>query len=262
MLLLAACLAIGAVTAQAQKIPLYSETFDERTDNLVAKEWRSAEGHLRQEQPKDDGSTLVTIYRADSMKFYTLSANTKIVAELPLSQRQTPGEMVGLVTDASSTKELTGRQTIEGYDCAGYRVKKYRTLASGETEESYHTEWYYEPLDLVIRYVESFNAINNITRNIRQGPQPANLFVIPADYKRFDTASAMEQMRGQIEAMKNLTQGKPVGGTAEQQQQQQDAMNRFDEIEQQSKQLDEDNKGKSEQEQIIEALKLMGGGKK
>ncbi len=261
IMLLAVCLAVGAVTAAAQKIPLYSEKFDERTDKLIAKEWRSAEGHLRQEQPRADGTSLITIYRADSMKFYTLAENTKTVAEMPLSQQQTPGEMAGLVRDASSARELTGRETVEGYDCAIYRVNKYRTLANGQREDSYHTEWYYEPLDLVIRHVESFNAMNLIQRNIVQGPQPASLFVIPSDYKWFDAGSAMEQMRGQIEALKSVTQGKAPAGATDQQQRQVE-QNRQDMQDLKKKQDAIDNDPNlTEQQKIIELLKLVGGGK-
>lgn len=240
ILFLAACLIATAITAQAQKIPLYSEVFDEHTQKLESREWRSAEGHLRRESP--DGS--VTIYRADSAKIYTIDEKAKTVRELPFSTFSTLGQGTGLVRDASSTRELTGRETVEGYDCAVYRVTKSSTLASGATESTWHTEWYHEPLDLVIRYVESLNAVNHIKRNIRQGAQPAILFAIPRDYKRADTGAAMQQMGSQMDALKNATQMLKQGQ------------------QEQNRQLEENTKGKSEQEAIIEALKMMGGDKK
>lgn len=229
LLLIAVCLASVVATAQVQKIPYYAEVYNEKTDKLAYKEWRSAEGHLRQEQPRNDGTSLITIYRADSLKFYTIAEKTKTVAELPFS-KLTPGEMLGVVKDAGSTREFLRRETVEGYDCAVYKIIKHRALANGQSEESYHTEWYYEPLDLVIRYVESLNAMNNITRNIRQGAQPAHLFELPTDYKNFDMGAAIQQMRGQVDGAKK-TQEQPQS------------------IQQQ-------------QERFMEAFKKMGGGKK
>ncbi|MDR1222600.1 MAG: DUF4412 domain-containing protein [Tannerella sp.] len=247
ILLLAVCLvAMATAQAQAQKIPLYSEVFDEHTNKLSSREWRSAEGHLRQETPRNDGTFKVTVYRADSLKFYEIVERTKIVAELPLSKQLTPGQMVEVVKDAGSTRELTGRETIEGYDCAVYRITKHRTLANGQSESSYHTEWYYEPLDLVICYVESLNVMNLITRNIVQGAQPAHLFEIPRDYKWFDTSAAMEQMRDQFDAMKNAAEMLKQG--------QQEQNRKLDEI--------KNDPNKTEQQKIIEALKMMGSEKK
>ncbi len=230
IILLAVCLAVGAITAQAQKIPLYSEVFDERTDKLSSKEWRSAEGHLRQEIPQADGTTSVTIYRADSLKFYTLAERTKTVAEIPFSQLKTPGQALGVVKDASSARELTGREVVEGYDCAVYKVTKSTTNASGQTTSTYHTEWYYEPLDLVIRYVESLNALNRITRNVVQGPQSAHLFTIPRDYKWMDAGAAMNEAKGTLDALQQLMGGKaPAGSSPEQQQNVQDALKKMQE---------------------------------
>jgi hypothetical protein len=221
LLLIAVCLTAMA-TAQAQKIPLYNEVYDEHTEKLVSKEWRSAEGHLRQESPRADGTWNVAIYRADSLKFYTVAEKTKTVAELPMSQLHT--SMFG-VENAGSSKEFLRREVVEGYDCAVYKITKYTTRTGGQTESTYHTEWYYEPLDLVIRYVESFNAMNLVHRNIRRGAQPAHLFEIPKDYKWFDTNAALNQMNSQMDILKSIGQGKaPAGSSPEKQQQVQDAL--------------------------------------
>jgi outer membrane lipoprotein-sorting protein len=224
LLLLAVCLAVGAATAQAQPVPLSLESYDEKTDKLTGREWYSAEGHSRMETP--DG--FVTVYRADSMKFFLLDPKARTIMEIPRSQLK-PGQIAGIKAYdvTGEVREFIGIENVEGYECRHYRTKTTNVNAHGIEGEFVNDEWIYEPLKLAIRQSNGNGAVITISRNIRQGPQPASLFVIPRDYKRVDASAARSEVERANEMLKMLG-GQGTGGAAqtEQQRKMQEAMQR------------------------------------
>jgi hypothetical protein len=121
MIFLAACLAIGAATAAAQHIPMYSEVYNEKTGALEYKAWESADGYSWQKTV--DGS--IQLFRRDSMKFYLLDAANKTARTIPFSAMSAPNTLAGRVvqTGRSEKRELVEAGVdVEGYPCDYYVI--------------------------------------------------------------------------------------------------------------------------------------------
>jgi hypothetical protein len=139
------------------------------------------------------------------------------------------------------------KEVIEGVECDHYFVERTGQRKDGGKEYNNYDEWIAPDKIWRQRSDETRPGKYLVHRNIRTGQVPAHLLEIPKDYK----GTAM-----------------PAGGLMEmftgksREQNQQDAQKAMDELGEKFKKLEEDNKGKSEQEQIINALKLLEGANK
>jgi hypothetical protein len=236
ILFLTICLAIGAATAQAQSVAMYSEVYNEKTSELLYKSWQSANGNTRKETP--DGS--VTIMRIDSMLMYKLNPANKTAIVLTLSQDSLPADMRKDMRGQTLTYQVIEENVdVEGYSCVYREVTQ--SLPDGSDVTDNHKEWYHAPLRTWIRIFWDPILGTGIRRNIKQGQQPAYLFEIPAGYKRMNMNP--DDALNPLKTIRDALGGKVSAGASGEQQ-------------------PKSSKGKSEQEQLIEALKMLGGGKK
>jgi hypothetical protein len=196
---------LAAITAQAQVVPHYAETYEDETGKLAFKLWASSRSNFRQEQLGDDGKTMIVIFRADSAKFYLLSAEKKTYMSFSRSQAGA-GKLWGIeameTASRSYEKKFLGRETIEGYDCAHNRITQTSTNKAGVKEGVTTEEWFYEPYKLAIRSTNLARGKGYwIMRNIAVGEPPAHLFEIPTDYKGMPVPAGglLEMMTGKTE---------------------------------------------------------------
>jgi hypothetical protein len=249
-ILFIAAILLMAVTAQAQVVPHYAETYEEETGKLAFKLWASSRRNFRQEMPHDDGTTMTVIFRVDSAKFYLLSAEKKTYMSFSRSQAGA-GKLWGIeameTASRSYEKKFLGRETIEGYDCAHNRITQTSTSKTGVKEGVITEEWFYEPYKLAIRNTDIARGHGYwIKRNIRVGEPAASLFEIPRDYQGMAVPAGglLEMMTGKTES--DL---KPAWDDANSKAK--SKVNKVDEI--------KNDPNKTEQQKIIEMLNQMGG---
>ena len=176
---------LALTKVSAQVVPLYGEVYDEVNNKLLSKQWISSDGHYRQEVI-ENGVTTITIYRADTKKFYRLDTRNKTYLVIPMEQLQNANGMLGVkIQESASTKtEYIGKEEVEGKMCDHYRYTTVTTLTNGRTETTIYDQWLYPPYNTWIRQtVGPLGSDRQILRNVTTGPQPNNLFEIPRDYK-------------------------------------------------------------------------------
>ena len=176
----------AAVSAKAQVVPHYGETYEKETGKLRGKAWVSALG-FRQETPDENGKTSILIYRIDSAKVYIVDMEKKTWLSFSLSQI-TDGTLSGIRAlereNHNVKRTLINQETVEGKNCNHYRVETATLLKGGTTDYADWEEWIYEPDKMWIQRSDDLRAgYYLVHRNIRMGAQPAHLFDIPRDFK-------------------------------------------------------------------------------
>jgi len=153
---------------QAQGINLYYETFNERTNKQESKTWMDDKGNMRTESLDSPGT--FTIMKLDSttgvITMYRCDGKTKTFTKMPV-----PTE-----AGANQVETFLGKEEVEGRMCDHYRIT---WTGRPEVEEQWRDPSFY---NTPIRQ-RSGKLDPIIIRNIKQDPQPANLFEIPADFK-------------------------------------------------------------------------------
>ncbi len=262
ILLLAVCLAVGAATATAQTDYYAEEYIKSGNPRLSSKMWVSHSGgaYKSRRETYDPGMgipvsadeiPIVTISRmeGDSVKIHSLDRKDKTYSTMAFAVPRggrlgdvsvngvSTAEMMdrmGLTPDPLK-KEFLGLEDVNGYECHHYRHT---------SDDGYREDWIYEPLGIVIQRMEGSSVF--VLNTIQPGPQPESLFELPADYKPRSV-----DMSG-LNFILDLMQGKGEAGEMMQQGAQ--------ELQQQQQQLRQSTEGMTEQEKIIEALKMLGGG--
>ncbi len=249
LLFLAVCLATAA-TAWAQPRPHYADMYE--GNKRIGKQWASG-GNARLEQLRDDGTSTIMIYRADSAKIYTLNPDRKIYMVLPMSQATNMNALIGakVVENANVSRTFKGMQVVDGKECSLYEITHTTTLTDGSTERRTHREWWWEPLNTFIKS----DAPDFELRNIVQGAQPASLFEIPRDYTAMalPTGGFMEL----FEQGSGRSQSEIRQATGEADSEAKSEMEKLD--------ATRNDAGKTEQEKITNALNQLGnflGGRK
>lgn len=180
ILLIAVCLAAMAITVQAQPNPHYADMYE--SGKQIGKQWFS-DGNARLERLKDDGTSTIMIYRADSAKIYTIIPERKVYMILPMAQATNMNALIGAKVEEGRniTRELVGMEEVDGKMCAHYSITATTILVNGMTETVTYSQWWWEPLNTFIREKYGFSPAWEL-RNIVQRVQPAHLFEIPKDY--------------------------------------------------------------------------------
>jgi len=252
------CLLFAAASLSAQspvQTVSYSGTeYYKYSKKEYAKIWMQADpGNLKTRSERKDeqtGELSVMIFRQDSAKMYVLKPEKKTWMAISMSQLNM-NDLVGLnvEVDRSSERKFIGLEDVNGYECHHYQHISTSTLTTGTQETGCTHSWIFEPLNVQMQYSNCGYDEPIYLANFQQGPQPAHLFEIPADY------TGMSLPTGGL--MEMLT-GKP----REQNQQDVDAAKKglqegFQNIENQMKGLDDPNK--SDQEKMMDALKMLEG---
>jgi hypothetical protein len=224
--------------------------YDVSSNKLIGRQWMSG-SHARLERIRDDGTSTVIIYRADSAVIYTLNAEKKVYMPLPMSQATDMNQLIGVKVEEGNnvTREFIGMEDVEGKQCAHYKVTIVTTLANGTQSVGGHHEWIYAPLNTFIRWQPLGYGSAWVLRNIAIGAQPAHLFEIPKDYAVIAIPAG-----GIIEML--------TGNSREQNQRdadnlQNEAKKQTEGLKEQLEQLNDPNK--TDQQKIQDALKMLEG---
>jgi len=187
--------------AQAQGMNLYYESFNERTNQLVSKVWMDANGNQRVENPASPGDFMIN----------RIDVTTRIITVYSFNGRTKTYTRITIVPDtagAGMVETFLGQEMVEGRMCNHYRIT---WTGRSEVEEQWRDPTLH---NLPIRQRVGSEP-PTVTRNIRQGTQPAHLFEIPSDFRE--------------QSLPDL-QGLFGGQQPQQNQQQQDFMNSLQDL--------------------------------
>ena len=256
------CLLSLGATALAQnpvQTVSYSGTeYYKHSKKEYAKIWMQADpGNLKSRSERKDektGEVSIMIFRQDSAKMYVLKPEKKTWMAISMSQLNM-NDLVGLNVekDRNVEKKFLGLEDVNGYECHHYQHISTSTLNNGTQETGCTHSWMYEPLNVQMQYSNCGYDEPIYLGNFKQGPQPAHLFELPDDYTGMSlpVGGLMEMLTGKPreqnqqdvdETKKNLQEG-------------------MQNINDQIKEIENDP-NKSEQEKIMDALKMLGGSKK
>ncbi len=243
-------LSLIVVTVQAQIVPRYGEVYEKDTGKMRTKEWIAGEKFFRQDYIHDDGKTTTIIFRADSAKFYHIDMAKKVWVAFSLEQL-TKGTLSGLsgleTVSRSSSRKSLGSEVIEGAMCTHYRMSSvtvHKSAAFGEDRGSWD-EWIANSDNIWRQRDDDMRPRRYLVhRNIIPGPQPDHLFVIPKDFKGMTVPAG-----GMLEMFTGKTEG--------QIKQESDIGNKMQDLQDAFKNLNDP--GKTQEEKIQEALKLLEG---
>ncbi len=149
-------------------------------------------GRMRQEMHSPHG-TMVTLIDPVSGQMWQLMPERKMAVDVGASFRQM-GEMMG----ASSQSMQTLKPTDPNKPCAdskyvtcqkvgtetinGRSAQKWEFTHTGMGRSSKSYQWIDPKLYIVIKREDNSGGME--LRNIKEGPQPDNLFEVPADYRK------------------------------------------------------------------------------
>lgn len=197
LLLMAFAALSGAAWGQSH----YCETYVKSSNKLISKIWVSG-GNSRCEA-YDKGEMVIDITRKDSACHYLIYDKTKRILAMPLSE--STSEKIGALTgtgERNVKKEFLATEEVEGYMCKKYRITITKsTPDGGKRDVSYHEWWTDKPFEICIQHDNHASGLI-VTRNIRQGTQPAHLFELPKGYQMMSMGGPAGRMKGQVEATK------------------------------------------------------------
>jgi hypothetical protein len=243
--------ALIAISAQAQVPTHYGETYEKETGKLRGKAWISPQTGFRQETPGKDGHASVIIFRRDSMMAYVLNPAKKTYISIPFSQITDAGKLSGIEgfeeQSHNSKRTLVNKEVIEGVECDHYFVERTGQRKDGGTEYNNYDEWIAPDKIWRQRSDETRPGRYLVHRNIRIGQVAAHLLEIPKDFKGTTMPGG-----GMLEMLTGKSQGENM-------QKQQDAQKGVQDIFDNAKKSKTDTEGKSDNEQLKDALKMLEG---
>jgi len=146
---------------------------------------------MRSEMNMQQQGTMISIVRQDQKKFFMIMPDKKKYYENPLTD-QDLDDLQGMMMNANMKKkvEKLGTETVNGFVCEKQQVTTTMDMM-GQTITTTSTHWKAKELDIPIRTKDDKGNITEL-RNIKQGPQPKDIFEIPQGYKK--VANMMEMM--------------------------------------------------------------------
>ncbi|MCL4461708.1 MAG: DUF4412 domain-containing protein [Nitrospirae bacterium] len=117
----------------------------------------------------------VMIVRMDQSRAWSLDASRKIALSIPF--RMTPSQRM-LAGSGKRLPPPSGTDRIDGVLCDRIDLVENGRPAG--------TEWRNHKTGFPVRYRSANGQVTTELSNFRPGAQPANLFVVPPDYRVFD----------------------------------------------------------------------------
>lgn len=165
-----------ALVSQVMAQGMYFETFNERTGQLLSKDWVSNDNMRMRSEHANSNDFTITVFdpTTKTITMYRFNARAKTYTRWSVSAEGLDIGM-GMQSHIARTETDLGQEMVEGRMCNRRRIN----FADGSV-----SEYWNDPTlnDLAIRSKHG-NEDPTILRNIRQGSQPAHLFEIPRDYK-------------------------------------------------------------------------------
>jgi len=157
-----------------------------------------ASGNKIRLETKDKDGNRISIVRLDKGKVYILSPSNKNYVEIELQndgnylESIAKGVLQGMGT-VDIKREKKGAETMNGYKTTKYEITT-NIVVMGIKKTVKTIEWVapeYDPLPIRSVSVEE-NVIIEM-RNVKKGPQKADLFEIPAGYKKAPSMLGMTE---------------------------------------------------------------------
>jgi len=164
-----------------------------------------AKGKMRQEVVQD-GQTRITITDSEQNLAWILNPDRKEFVELkgpaPAAGAAAPGAQAGrppLPDEPGHPCQQKGaglKCTKVGVESVGGRPTDKWEVVATQGEETFNTVmWVDQRLRLPIR-AEFPGGVSSELRDVKEGPQPADLFTVPADYKKVEMPQRPTQGQG------------------------------------------------------------------
>jgi hypothetical protein len=167
----------GIVLAQGASPVQYSA--DEVTGsgkNLHMSKVYIGDGKMRTEVTM--GSVqVVTIVRLDEKIVYVLLPVQKMFVEKPLVEED---GLLARVSDKNAERELVGTETVQAQPCDKYKVT---------IKDRVFYFWVNKSTQTPVRILSTDNQTRIEWNNVQVGPQPADLFKPPVDYRKFTSGA-------------------------------------------------------------------------
>jgi len=109
-----------------------------------------------------------------------------LVDDDPCPQWETMAEVAGIPNQSGHWScKAVGQETVEGRSTVKFEATSPRGVSAG---------WIDTELKFPLK-IETEDGTVFALRNIQEGPQPADLFVVPASYKKFDPRLLIERLK-------------------------------------------------------------------
>jgi hypothetical protein len=123
----------------------------------------------------------IGICRRDRKLTWMLFPQKKVYVEKPLDAKYQSGE-IGLDIPGVTSREKVGQEQVMGYACT-----KYKLTAPGPRAGRDITAYIWWADSLGMGMKSEIMGIVSDYRNLKFGPQPADLFELPAGYRKTET---------------------------------------------------------------------------
>jgi len=127
---------------------------------------------------------MIMITRIDKKVVWSIIPEEKIYMEMPFDLKKKP--MVDEKIDGEVERKYLGDETIDGHPTKKYLVT---FKVNGQTEQIY--QWWATDIKLAIKSAAVDGSWVHEFKNVKTGPQPENLFELPAGYKKMEMPAGM-----------------------------------------------------------------------
>ena len=152
----------------------YSAEQTTAADGKIIKSEIYADGEKIRLEINAEGMDMVTIMRKDQNVCYTLMPAEKMCMVVPLKSL---GKTVDYLPSANTKLTFVGKETIKSIVCDKYKLS---------VEKEDYFMWVDASNKMPVRRTSADGNITVDWDHFKIAPQPADLFEVPADYKKMD----------------------------------------------------------------------------
>jgi len=163
----------GIAAAQEEPLRHYSADLITVTGKNKSTSKVFVEGNKTRSETQQGPLQVVTITRPDEKIVYILLPKQKLFLEKPFLDAD---GLIASLSDKNTKRELVGTETVNGQRCDKYKVTVRGQVLYLWVNKSTQTPMHLVSADQQMRMEWS---------NVQTGPQPADLFKPPPDYRKF-----------------------------------------------------------------------------
>jgi hypothetical protein len=181
------CFCVGAVALAEE----YSAEMVSRAKGMTVTSKMYSAGNKWRTETRQGGRNMVSILRLDKKLMWSLMPEQKMYMEMKLSEERTVGMTEKMPGEVQ--RKFLGREKVNGIDCDKYEVT-YTLKETGKRETIY--QWVSRD-KMPIKTAAKDGSWSTEIKSFKKGRQPANLFEIPAGYKK-QVVPAMMPGKGKL----------------------------------------------------------------